>query len=81
MEKNIMKDSEERIAAEVTELSPDSMEEVSGGGLLDKTNKDTRFCKQQGHDWELIKREKGLIWGYNAYYKCRRCGAKKTDWE
>jgi ssDNA-binding Zn-finger/Zn-ribbon topoisomerase 1 len=38
-------------------------------------------CKKKGHDWVLQKREKGLFWGYNAYYKCQRCGMLKTKWE
>ena len=67
------------------EITPDEMENVAGGGPQDQSMSPAKQkgaeCKKKGHDWVLQKREKGVFWGYNAYYKCQRCGMEKKEWE
>ena len=63
-------------AVKEQEISPDEMENVAGGGPQDQSMSPAKqkkvICKRKGHDWALVKREKGIFWGYNAYYQCNR---------
>ena len=63
---------------EIQELSTEELGQVAGG-LPDA--KKVVICKKKGHDYIFIRREKGLFWGYNAYYVCQRCGAQRKEWE
>ena len=46
-------------------LKVEELDGVSGGGGIDTG------CE---HEWEFIRRAKGVIWGYNNIYECKRCG-------
>ena len=67
------------------EISIEMLEKVVGGGPQDQSMSPAKqkkvICKRKGHDWALVKREKGIFWGYNAYYQCNRCGAQRKEWE
>lgn len=54
------------------ELAPDMLEGVSGGGGIDTG------CE---HEWEFIRRQEGVIWGYNNIYECKRCGEIWIEWD
>ena len=70
------------------EITPDEMENVAGGTpgtpqdqSMSPAKQKAAECKKKGHDWVLQKREKGVFWGYNAYYICQRCRMEKIKWE
>ena len=69
----------------IREITADEMENVAGGSPQDQSMSPAKQkraeCKKKGHDWVLQKREKGVFWGYNAYYRCQRCGTEKKEWE
>jgi hypothetical protein len=55
------------------ELSPDLLDGITGGsGGIDTG------CE---HEWEFIRRDKGVIWGYNNIYECKRCGEIWIEWD
>ena len=45
---------------------------VGGGGVMGDSG-----CE---HNWRFVRREKGLIWGYNDIYVCTKCDAQKAEW-
>ena len=58
-------------------VSDDEVDDIAGGA--NGNAKD--ICKKEGHDWELIKKEKSWNGGTIAYYKCRRCNESKMKQE
>jgi hypothetical protein len=53
-------------------LKVEELDGVSGGGGIDTG------CE---HEWEFIRRDKGVIWGYNNIYECKRCGEIWIEWD
>lgn len=61
----------EEMLNESFELDKDMLDAVAGG--CDDTS--------HPHDWKFVKREEGVLFGYNLRYKCSKCGEEKTEME
>ena len=66
----------EELSGERTELDKDNLESVAGGILpIDGC------CFGGYHDWKLVGKEEGSVWGNNLNYQCRICFDKASEWE
>ena len=56
------------------ELDGDALEALAvAGGKMPEVG-----CS---HNWVFVRREKGLLWGYNKIYRCTKCDEEKTEWD